>query len=56
MDTSRRAIASLLADNFSAHCNHKALDIYLKEELYDCTFLVENAAKDERKVKLTMQK
>lgn len=32
--------------------NFLTLDVYLNEESYDCSFLVENVAKDESKVRI----
>lgn len=43
---------AFLCDNFSSHCNVRALDMYLNEDSYDCTFEVENADPDEKKVNI----
>lgn len=37
-------------DNVSLNANKTTLDMYLNEKSYDCTFLLENAAPDEKKV------
>lgn len=47
---------AFLCDNFSLHFNERALDMYLNEEFCNCTFLVENAAAGEKKVRIQLIK
>jgi hypothetical protein len=46
MDPTLSTWVAMMGDNFQA----KDMELYLNEKLHICTFLEENAAKDEKKV------